>query len=84
MDDNIPNRRSKWDSYDVEEELRTIDKKNVEVRAPAVSYMFHTQSISSSPPYSAHGFGLLSSIHIVVFTFLRGAVLHVYSILFCN
>eukprot|EP01084_Bolivina_argentea_P023882 44602_1 len=30
MDDTTPNRRSKWDSYDVEEELRTIDKKTVE------------------------------------------------------
>ncbi len=59
MDDDTPNRRSKWESYDVEEELRAIDKKALEVRC----VVDRTRSGgSSSPLHSIPGLGILLSM----------------------
>ncbi len=78
MDDTTPNRRSKWDSYDVEEELRTIDKKTVEVCA-AVWYDSYSVKFIIASALRSQFWGVV--IHVVMFTF-RGVMLS--SISFCN
>ncbi len=58
MGDATLNRRSKWDSYDVEEELRAIDKKKLEVRC----IVDRTRSDPSPPLHSIPGLGELLSM----------------------
>ncbi len=66
MDDTTPNGRSKWDSYDVEEELQTIDKKTVEVCA-VVWYDSYSVKFIITSALRSRSWGVV--IYVVMLTF---------------